>query len=100
MSVVRSPPQSSNMYNEGNRDSIATISSVNKLEKISASQPDLRKITLSDNTNQITLRAKRKQPHDDFSIQFDKFQAKIESLIEDIKPKLKIFTELVKMSQQ
>ncbi|KAJ8711504.1 hypothetical protein PYW07_008746 [Mythimna separata] len=84
MSVVRSPPQSPITYTEGNRDSIATMSGIDRFEKIGGSQPDLRKIALSDNINQITFRAKRKTPDDDFGAQFKQFQTKMESIIMDM----------------
>lgn len=82
MSVPRSPPQSPNTCNVGNRDPIAIASGMGRLESAGGSQPDLRKIALSDFSNQVTYRGKRKQPHDDFSAQFEKFQAKMESLIQ------------------
>ncbi|CAH2098604.1 unnamed protein product [Euphydryas editha] len=84
MNVVRTPPQSPNTCKEGNRDSIAIASGLDMSEKIGGSQPDLRKITLSENTNQITFRAKRKQPHDDLGAQFEKFQTRMETLMIDM----------------
>lgn len=75
MSVARSPPQTPNTCNDGNRDSIAIGSVFGRSEKVGGSQPDLR---------QITYCGKRKQPHDDFGSQFDAFQAKMESLMRDM----------------
>lgn len=84
MNVARSPPQSPNTCYEGNRDPIAIASGIGRSETTGGSQPDLRKAALSDYTNQVTYRTKRKQPHDDFSVQFEKFQTKMESLITDM----------------
>lgn len=84
MNVARSPPQSPNTCDKGNRDPIAIASGIGRSETAGGSQPDLRKIALSDSINQVTFRGKRKQPHDDFGIQFERFQDKIESLIKDM----------------
>lgn len=46
------------------------------------SQPDLRNLQLFESEGQqVTLRSKRKQPHDDFASRFDMFEQRVMSMI-------------------